>query len=147
MVFIAVLENVKNVIKQCDENEAASKRVDSLLSSYEAKLRELEDLLKQADNTLKKASNQNDVNAEGLKDILVRIKNFTILKTQKHMLSRENVHEGLFLQKRVKDLERERDLVQDQIVLAVKQLKDTEDVLNMFNDSKTVSIHKHIQRV
>ncbi|XP_016319957.1 laminin subunit alpha-3 [Sinocyclocheilus anshuiensis] len=103
------LENVKNIIKQCDENEAASKRVDSLLSSYEAKLKELEDLLKQADNTLKTASNQNDINAEGLRDIL----------------------------ERVKDLERERDLVQDQIVLAVKQLKDTEDALNMFNDSKT----------
>ncbi|KTF81139.1 hypothetical protein cypCar_00033678 [Cyprinus carpio] len=102
------LENVKNIIKQCDENEAASKRVDDLLSSYEAKLKELEDLLKQADNIVKRASNQNDINTEGLKDIL----------------------------KRVKDLERERDLVQDQIVLAVKQLKDTEDVLNMFNDSK-----------
>ncbi|XP_059420163.1 laminin subunit alpha-3-like [Carassius carassius] len=102
------LENVENMIKQCDENEAASRRVDDLLSSYEAKLKELEDLLKQADNMMKKTSKQNDINAEGLKDIL----------------------------KRVKDLERERDLVQDQIALAVKQLKDTEDVLNMFNDSK-----------
>ncbi|XP_016368342.1 laminin subunit alpha-3-like [Sinocyclocheilus rhinocerous] len=103
------LENVKNILKQCDENEAASKRADDLLSSYEAKLKELEDLLKQADNMVKKAINQNDINAEGLKDIL----------------------------KRVKDLERERDLVWDQIFLAVKQLKDTEDVLNMFSDSKT----------
>uniref|UniRef100_A0A8C1NNV3 Si:ch211-241e1.3 n=1 Tax=Cyprinus carpio TaxID=7962 RepID=A0A8C1NNV3_CYPCA len=103
------LENVKNIIKQCDENEAASKRVYGLLSSYEAKLKELEDLLKQADDTLKKASNQSDINAEGLRDIL----------------------------KRVKDLERERDLVQDQILLAVKQLKDTEDALKMFNDSRT----------
>ncbi|KTF88436.1 hypothetical protein cypCar_00047932, partial [Cyprinus carpio] len=106
------LENVKNIAKQCDENEAASKRVYGLLSSYEAKLKELEDLLKQADDTLKKASNQSDLNAEGLRDIL----------------------------KRVKDLERERDLVQDQILLAVKQLKDTEDALKMFNDSRTVSI-------
>ncbi|XP_026053378.1 laminin subunit alpha-3-like [Carassius auratus] len=102
------LENVKTIIKQCDENEAASRRVDDLLSSYETKLKELEDLLRQADNMVKKTSKQNDINAEGLKDIL----------------------------KRVKDLERERDLVQDQIALAVKQLKDTEDVLNMFNDSK-----------
>ncbi len=94
-------------------------------------------MLKQADDTLKKASNQNDINADGLGDILVRI------ETQKHMLWRETVHKCVFLQKRVKDLERERDLVQDQIVLAVKQLKDTEDVLNMFTDSKTVSIHKH----
>ncbi|XP_016103083.1 laminin subunit alpha-3 [Sinocyclocheilus grahami] len=109
------LENVKNILKQCDENEAASKRADDLLSSYEAKLKELEDLLKQADNTVKKAINQNDINTEGLKDIL----------------------------KRVKDLERERDLVQDQIVLAVKQLKDTEDVLNMFSDSKMVNLQKH----
>ncbi|XP_059358543.1 laminin subunit alpha-3 [Carassius carassius] len=103
------LENVKNITKQCDENEAASKRVDSLLSSYEAKFKALEDLLKQAGDTLKNASNQNDINAEGLRDIL----------------------------KRVKDLERERDLVQDQIALAVKHLKDTEDALNMFNDSRT----------
>ncbi|XP_043120078.1 laminin subunit alpha-3 [Puntigrus tetrazona] len=103
------LENVKDILKQCDENEAASKRVDSLLSSYEAKLKELEDLLKQADSTVKKAGGQNDINAQGLKDIL----------------------------KRVKDLERERDLVQDEIALAVKQLKDTEDALNMFKDSKT----------
>lgn len=60
----------------------ASKRVDSLLSNYEAKLKELEDLLKQADNIVKKTSNQNDINTEGLKDILVSIKNFTILKTR-----------------------------------------------------------------
>ncbi|KAK2901448.1 hypothetical protein Q8A67_009563 [Cirrhinus molitorella] len=103
-----LLENVKNIIKQCDDNEAASKRVDSLLSNYEAKMKELEDLLKQAENMVKKADNQNDINAEGLKDIL----------------------------KRVKDLERERDLVQGQIALAVDQLKDTEDILKMFDDSK-----------
>ncbi|XP_073705589.1 laminin subunit alpha-3 [Garra rufa] len=102
------LENVKNIIKQCDENEAASKRVDNLLSDYEAKMKELEDLLKQAEKMVKKADNQNDVNAEGLKDIL----------------------------KRVKDVERERNLVQDQIVLAVDQLKETEDMLKMFSDSK-----------
>lgn len=81
-VFIAVLENVKNIIKQCDENEVASKRVDSLLSNYEAKLKELDDLLKQADNIVKKTNNQNDINTESLKDILVSIKNFTILKTR-----------------------------------------------------------------
>ncbi|XP_056118519.1 laminin subunit alpha-3 [Rhinichthys klamathensis goyatoka] len=103
------LEDVKNIIKQCDENEVASKRVDSLLSNYEAKLKELEDLLKQADNTVKKASNQNDINGEGLRDIL----------------------------KRVKELERERNIVGNQTALAVKQLKDTKDLLNMFNDSKT----------
>ncbi|XDV26618.1 hypothetical protein PO909_030274 [Leuciscus waleckii] len=103
------LEDVKNIIKQCDENEVASKRVDSLLSNYEAKLKELEDLLKQADNMVKKASNQNDINSEGLRDIL----------------------------KRVKDLERERNIVGTQITLAVNQLKDTKDLLNMFNDSKT----------
>ncbi|KAL0199999.1 hypothetical protein M9458_003186, partial [Cirrhinus mrigala] len=64
------LENVKNIIQQCDENEAASKRVDALLSNYEAKMKELEDLLKQADSMVKKANNQNNINAEGLKDIL-----------------------------------------------------------------------------
>ncbi|XP_050984082.1 laminin subunit alpha-3 [Labeo rohita] len=103
------LENVKKIINQCDENEAASKRVDGLLSNYAAKMKELEDLLKQAENMVKKADNQNDINAEGLKDIL----------------------------KRVKDLEHERDLVQSQIVLAVDQLKETEDMLKMLDDSKT----------
>ncbi|KAK9979950.1 hypothetical protein ABG768_013353 [Culter alburnus] len=102
------LEHVKNIIKQCDENEVASKRVDSLLSNYEAKLKELENLLKQADNMVKKTNNQNDINTESLKDIL----------------------------KRVNDLESERDLVGDQIALAVNQLKDTQGLLNMFNDSK-----------
>lgn len=80
-VFITVLEDVKNIIKQCDENDVASKHVDSLLSDYEAKLKELEDLLKQADNMVKKASNQNDINGEGLQDILVSVKSFKILKT------------------------------------------------------------------
>lgn len=53
MALIAVLENVRNITKRCDENEAASKRVDSLLSSYEDKLKALEDLLKQAGDTLR----------------------------------------------------------------------------------------------
>jgi len=39
----------------------------------------------------------------------------------------------------VKDLERERNIVGNQIALAVNQLKDTKDLLNMFNDSKTVN--------
>ncbi|KAK7158531.1 hypothetical protein R3I94_004991 [Phoxinus phoxinus] len=103
------LEDVKNIIKQCDVNEVASKRVDSLLSNYEAKLKELEDLLIQADNTVKNASKQNGINGEGLKDIL----------------------------KRMKDLERERGIVGNQIALAVNQLKDTKDLLNMFKNSKT----------
>nr|XP_696031.6 laminin subunit alpha-3 [Danio rerio] len=103
------LEDVKNIVKQCDQNEEASKRVDGLLSNYETKLKELEDLLKQAENMVKKAKNLNDVNAQGLKDIL----------------------------KRVNDLQRERDVVRDQIVLATDQLKDTQDLLKMFNDGKT----------
>jgi len=78
-VFHTVLEDVKNIIKQCDENEVAAKRVDSLLSNYEAKLKELEGLLKQADSTVKKASNQNDINAEGLKDIHQKVFRISLL--------------------------------------------------------------------
>lgn len=48
-----------------------------------------------------------------------------------------------FLKKRVNDLESERDLVGDQIALAVNQLKDTEGLLNMFNDSKKVNFHTY----
>lgn len=141
-VFIAVLEDVKNITKQCDENEIASKRVDSLLSNYEAKLKELEDLLKQAGNMVKKASNQNDINTESLQDIMVSIKNFTILKTRS--IKRECTSLFFSLKKRVRDLERERDLVADQIALAVDQLKETEGLLNMFNDSKTVNFQKNV---
>ncbi|XP_051553427.1 laminin subunit alpha-3 [Myxocyprinus asiaticus] len=102
-------DNIKNITKQCNENEQVSKHVEKLLSNYEIKLKELEDLMKQADEMVKKASNQNDLNSEGLKDIL----------------------------KRMNDLERERDLVRGQITLALDQLKETEDLLNMFSDSKT----------
>lgn len=122
----------------------ASKRVDSLLSNYEAKLKELEDLLKQADNMVKKTSNQNNINTESFKDILVSIKNFTILKTCS--VKREctlSFFFFFFLKKRVNDLESERDLVGDQIALAVNQLKDTEGLLNMFNDSKKVNFHTY----
>ncbi|XP_055074065.2 laminin subunit alpha-3 isoform X1 [Misgurnus anguillicaudatus] len=104
-----LLEQVNDFTKQCDENKDASKRVEGLLESYEMKVKELEDSLKQAVNMVKQASGLNDVNAVGLQDVV----------------------------KQLKDLENERDLVRNQIGLAVDQLKNTEDLLKMFNDSKT----------
>lgn len=41
-------------------------------------------------------------------------------------------------QKRIKDLEKERDNVAGQIAMAKEQLKDTGDLLTTLEDSKTV---------
>lgn len=43
------------------------------------------------------------------------------------------------MKERLKELESERDVVRDQITLAVNQLKNTEDLLKTFNDSKAVN--------
>lgn len=73
--FTAVLEQVKSITKQCDDNKDESEHVESFLNSYVAKLKELEDSLKQAVDIVKNASDQNDVNAEHFKDVLVRRQN------------------------------------------------------------------------
>ncbi|KAI7810207.1 putative laminin subunit alpha-3, partial [Triplophysa rosa] len=103
------LEQVNNIMKQCDDNKDTSERVESFLNSYETKVKELEDSLKRAVDIVENASDQNDVNAEHLKDVLERLK----------------------------ELKSERDVVRDQMTLAVNQLKNTEDLLKTFNNSKT----------
>ncbi|XP_035644145.2 laminin subunit alpha-3-like isoform X3 [Oncorhynchus keta] len=104
-----LLDYIKaNVTKQYDQNEAAAKRVKGLLMDYEAKLKDLEEALKQAGDMVKKANSQNGLNSEALKDIL----------------------------KRMEDLKKERKKVQDQIAMAEDQLKATEDLLRMLKDSK-----------
>uniref|UniRef100_A0A4W5NWT6 Laminin alpha domain-containing protein n=1 Tax=Hucho hucho TaxID=62062 RepID=A0A4W5NWT6_9TELE len=62
-----------NVTKQYDQNEAAAKRVKGLLKDYVAKLKDLEEALKQAGDMVKKANSQNGLNTEALEDILVII--------------------------------------------------------------------------
>eukprot|EP00063_Salmo_salar_P020916 XP_013995751.1 PREDICTED: laminin subunit alpha-3-like isoform X7 [Salmo salar] len=105
-----LLDYIKaNVTKQYDQNEAAAKRVKGLLKDYAAKLKDLEEALKQAGDMVKKANSQNGLNTEALEDIL----------------------------KRMEDLRKERKKVQDQIAMAEDQLKDTKDLLRMLEDSKT----------
>lgn len=72
---LPVLDYIKaNVTKQYDQNEAAAKRVKGLLKDYAAKLKDLEEALKQAGDMVKKANSQNGLNTEALEDILVIIK-------------------------------------------------------------------------
>lgn len=69
----AVLEHIKaNVSKQCDENEATAKKLQDLLESYEAKLRDLDEALKEATDSVKKANVQNGLNAQAMEDLKVR---------------------------------------------------------------------------
>ncbi|XP_056600368.1 laminin subunit alpha-3 [Triplophysa dalaica] len=103
------LEQVNNITKQCEDNKDTSERVERFLNSYETKLKELEDSLKRAVDIVENASGQTDVNAEHFKAVLDRLK----------------------------ELENERNVVRDQMTLAVNQLKNTEDLLKTFNDSKT----------
>ncbi|XP_037391080.1 laminin subunit alpha-3-like isoform X2 [Pygocentrus nattereri] len=104
-----LLEYVKNnCTKQYDQNQEAAKRIKGLLSDYEAKLKELEEALKQASDTVMQANDQNSLNNKTLNDLLEKIKK----------------------------LEKERDRVFADIVLAKRQLNDTENLLKMLSDSK-----------
>ncbi|KAJ8012103.1 hypothetical protein DPEC_G00065200, partial [Dallia pectoralis] len=97
-----------NVTNQYEKNYAAANRTRGLLNNYEEKLKELEEALKQAKETVKTANTQNGLNEKELEDIL----------------------------KRMKDLEKERDRVKQQISDAKDQLKETEGLLRMLEDSK-----------
>ncbi|KAL7875637.1 hypothetical protein AOLI_G00106000 [Acnodon oligacanthus] len=67
-----LLEYVKNnCTKQYDQNKETAKRIKGLLSDYEAKLKELEEALKQASDTVKKANGQNN---KTLNDLLEKMK-------------------------------------------------------------------------
>uniref|UniRef100_A0A8C7TGI4 Laminin subunit alpha 3 n=1 Tax=Oncorhynchus mykiss TaxID=8022 RepID=A0A8C7TGI4_ONCMY len=78
-----LLDYIKaNVTKQYDQNEAAAKRVKGLLKDYAAKLKDLEEALKQAGDMVKKANSQNGLNTEALEDILVIIKEYEQLAAQ-----------------------------------------------------------------
>uniref|UniRef100_UPI003AAF9E0D laminin subunit alpha-3-like n=1 Tax=Centroberyx gerrardi TaxID=166262 RepID=UPI003AAF9E0D len=105
-----LLEHIKaNVTKQCDQNEAAAEKIRGLLKGYEAKLKDLDEALKEAVDTVKKANSQNGLNAQAVKDMLNRI-------------------DGL---------KKERKTVQGQMDMAKGELKKAEDLLKMLSDSKT----------
>ncbi|KAJ8267959.1 hypothetical protein COCON_G00131310 [Conger conger] len=104
-----LLDHVKNdVTKQQELNKEAARRIGGLLTEHEAKLKDLEEALKEADDTVKKANQQNGANAKTLEDLL----------------------------KKKKELEKERDKVLDQIRMAKDQLKGVKDLLDMLSDSK-----------
>ncbi|KAL0966154.1 hypothetical protein UPYG_G00291590 [Umbra pygmaea] len=105
-----LLEYIKvNVTNQYERNVAAANRTRGLLTDYEAKLKDLDEALKQAEEMVKNAKTQNGLNENDLKDIL----------------------------KRMEDLQTERKKVIDQIADAEDQLLETEDLLKMLQDSKT----------
>ncbi|XP_030015975.1 laminin subunit alpha-3-like isoform X2 [Sphaeramia orbicularis] len=105
-----LLDHIKaNISKQCDQNEAAAKKIRSLLKDYEAKLKDLDAALKEAADLVKKATAQNGLSAQTLKD----------------------------LRKRIEDLEKEKKAVLDQMDMAGNELQKTEDLVKMLTDSKT----------
>ncbi|XP_045908367.1 laminin subunit alpha-3-like isoform X2 [Micropterus dolomieu] len=105
-----LLDYIKaNVSMQCDQNEAAAEKIRGLLKDYEAKLKELDEALKEAVDFVKKANAQNGLNAQALAD----------------------------LQKRIEDLKNERKTVEDQMAMAEDELQKTEDLVKMLSDSKT----------
>uniref|UniRef100_A0A4W4GXF5 Laminin G domain-containing protein n=2 Tax=Electrophorus electricus TaxID=8005 RepID=A0A4W4GXF5_ELEEL len=104
-----LLEFIKsNCTKQYEQNQQAAKKIGELLKDFEAKLKELEEALKEARDMVQKANSQNTLNSQALTDLLKRIKN----------------------------LEKERDNVAKDIVIATRQLKDTDNLLKKLSDSK-----------
>ncbi|XP_054482290.1 laminin subunit alpha-3-like [Anoplopoma fimbria] len=105
-----LLDYIKaNVSKQYDQNEFAAEKLRGLLKGYEAKLKDLDKALKEAVDLLRMANAQNGLNAKTLGD----------------------------LQKRIEELKKERETVEDQITLAKNELQKTEDLGEMLSDSKT----------
>ncbi|KAG9356119.1 hypothetical protein JZ751_000963 [Albula glossodonta] len=104
-----LLDHIKtNVTKQHDLNKENAKRIEGLLKEHDAKIKDLEQALKEAEDNVKKANRQNDLNGRALEDYL----------------------------KQKKDLEKERDKVADQIAMAKDQLKATKNLLDMLDASK-----------
>ncbi|XP_034469915.1 laminin subunit alpha-3-like, partial [Hippoglossus hippoglossus] len=105
-----LLDHIKaNVSKQCDQNEAAAKKIRGRLEDYEAKLKDLDKALKEATEMVKKANAENGLSAKALEE----------------------------LQKRIENLKKERKTVVDQMALAEDELQKTEDLVEMLTDSKT----------
>ncbi len=60
-----------NVSKQLDQNEAAADKIRGLLKGYEAKLKDLDEALKNASDLVKKANAQNGLSAQAMEDLQV----------------------------------------------------------------------------
>ncbi|KAG8014177.1 Laminin subunit alpha-3 [Nibea albiflora] len=104
-----LLDYIKtNVSKQCDQNEAAAKKIQGLLKDYQDKLKDLDKAIKEASDLVKKANTQNGLNAQALGD----------------------------LQKRIEDHKKERKVVESQMAMAEDELQKTGDLAKMLSDSK-----------
>lgn len=67
-----VLEYIKaNMSRQYDENNDTAEKLGDLLKGYEAKLKDLDQALKDAKNMVKKATVQNGLNGQALGDLQV----------------------------------------------------------------------------
>uniref|UniRef100_A0A7N6AH40 Laminin subunit alpha 3 n=1 Tax=Anabas testudineus TaxID=64144 RepID=A0A7N6AH40_ANATE len=65
-----VLDYIKaNVSNQLDQNEAAAGKIRGLLKDYEAKLKDLDEALKEAKDLVKKANSQNGLNTQGMEEL------------------------------------------------------------------------------
>lgn len=85
LFYFLVLDYIKaNVSKQCDENEAAAKKIRGLLKGYVAKLKDLDKALKEATDLVKKANTQNGLNAQALEDLQV-LTHKQLVSYKKHM--------------------------------------------------------------
>ncbi|XP_046707006.1 laminin subunit alpha-3-like [Silurus meridionalis] len=104
-----LLDYIKNTCtKQLNQNQKAADKIRELLQNYEDKLKDLEKSLNEANETVQKANTQNTLNAKTLNDQLERIRN----------------------------LEKEKNKVEDDISKAKQKLKSVEDLLKMLLDSK-----------
>lgn len=67
-----MLEYIKaNVSRQYDENNETANKLQGLLKGYEAKLKDLDQALKEAKDLVKKANVQNGLNGQALGDLQV----------------------------------------------------------------------------
>ncbi|KAI4905523.1 hypothetical protein NFI96_000700 [Prochilodus magdalenae] len=104
-----LLDYVKNnCTAQHNQTQEMTKQIMSLLVQFEAKIKELQETLAQANDTVQKANSQNSLNNKTLSNLLDKINK----------------------------LEKEKDNVSKDMALANQQLNDTEDLLKMLIDSK-----------
>ncbi|XP_058487895.1 laminin subunit alpha-3-like isoform X2 [Solea solea] len=104
-----LLDHIKaNVTKQSEQNKAVADKLRGLLTGYEAKLKDLDKALKEANDLVKKANAENGLSATAMGE----------------------------LQKRVENLKKERKTVEDQMAMAEDELQKTEDLVTSLTDSK-----------
>lgn len=77
-----MLEYIKaNVSRQYDENNNTAEKLQDLLKAYEAKLKDLDQALKDAKDLVKKANVLNGLNGQALGDLQVWLHKIKYIKT------------------------------------------------------------------